>query len=150
MANYQSNRSSCGPAALRNALLALGIERTEEELSKLSGQTPDGVGARGLLKAIRAIQSDTVQLRGHAMTYRNRWEAGVGLWYWTSDQGRPFLLCVDDLDHWVTCVGHLGVHFNVVDSADNRLILHYDNAGLTARWGYPSAAEKRKYYGIVV
>ncbi len=143
---FQQNRSSCGPAALSNALEALGIHRTEDELIALSRQTPDGTSPRGIIKAIRSISDSTTPLKGLPVRWGKPEDAIVGLWWNVSEHGRPTILCVDAFEHWVVCVGKLGKRFSVVDSADNRLLLHYEPDALLRRWVGPAGG----YYGIVV
>jgi ABC-type bacteriocin/lantibiotic exporter with double-glycine peptidase domain len=144
---FQSSRSACGPAALHNALSALGVNRSEDELIQLTGQKPEGTSTQGLVKAIKHIsESVTPGLVGTTVSWRNRDDAFIGLWWYLTERGRPLILCVDSFDHWVACTGYLGYRFAVMDSADNALALYYDAAGLAARWVGP----KDKYYAIVV
>lgn len=142
---FQSNRSSCGPAALSNGLEALGLTRTEEELIRLCKQTQDGTSAQGIIKAIKAISTPEAPLKGIPFQFKDPEDAIVGLWWNVAEHGRPTILCVDNLDHWVCCVGKLGRRFCVVDSADNRLLLHYSAEQLINRW----VAENR-FYGIIL
>ena len=143
---FQSNRSSCGPAALHNALAALGLNRTEDELIALAGQTVDGTSPKGLIKALKAISSPEAPLQGVAFSTRDGEAATVGLWWNVGHLGRPVILCVDAFEHWVACVGYLGRRFQVVDSADNRLLISYTEQTLLDRWTAPNGG----YYGIIV
>ncbi len=142
---FQSNRSSCGPAALANALEALGIKRSEDELIPLTGQTPDGTDARGILKAIKAISTEAAPLRGDSI------KVGEGLawvlaWFHIAHEGRPMILCVDEEDHWVAATGHLGDRLVVIDSGGNDLVFFYDKKGLLDRW----KASDGRYYAIIL
>ena len=143
---YQSNRASCGPASLHNALAALGIKRSEDELIALSGQTPNGTSSRGIIKAIKSVSTPEAELFGTAVRWRNIQEGSVGLWYLVGERGRPVILCVDDFEHWVSCVGYLGGRFMIVDSAHNGLLLYYDKEQLNQRWEGPRGG----YHGIIV
>lgn len=143
---YQSNRASCGPASLHNALAALGITRTEDELIALCKQTADGTSSTNLRRAIAAISTEKAQLYGDAIRWPNIELAWVGLWYIVANRGRPVILCVDSFGHWVACVGYLGGRFMVVDSAEIGLVLYYTKEELDARWEGP----KGGYHGIVV
>lgn len=142
---FQSNRSSCGPAALHNALAALGIARSEEELIALTKQTPDGTSARQLLSALRTINTPDSGLKALPTRWRSGDDAVVGLWWNIKEHGRPTILCVDELEHWVCAIGVLGQRFLVADSADNRLVISYKPQELLARWG-----AEDNYYGIIV
>ena len=143
---FQSNRSSCGPAALHNALAALGITRSEEELITLTKQTPDGASARQLLKALKTINTPALGLKAIAARWRSGDDAIVGLWWNVREHGRPTILCVDAFEHWVACTGHLGKRFAVMDSADNRLAIYYTHEELLARWEGPDGG----FHAIIV
>jgi ABC-type bacteriocin/lantibiotic exporter with double-glycine peptidase domain len=143
---FQSNKSSCGPAALHNALAALGIYRSEDELIALCKQKPDGTSARGLINAIKAIASADSPLHGRGVRWRDPEDAVVGLWWTIAEQGRPVVLCVDSFEHWVACTGYLGRRFAVMDSADNRLAIYYTHEELLKRWVGPAGG----YHGVVV
>jgi len=134
MATFQSTRSSCGPASISNALESLGIKRTEAELASLCGQTADGTSPKGIIKCLKAIGNGV-----KAEVFRERRDevAVLGLWHSISERGRPFILLVDEFDHWVACVGHIGPRFVVVDSADNALVLFLSAPDLLARWVGP-------------
>lgn len=143
MAGYQTNRASCGPAALSNALEALGIARTEAELITLTGQNANGTSPRQIIRAIKAIGEGT---RGDVFKVSKPDEAVVALWHCISERGRPVILCVDEHEHWVACTGYLGQRFLVVDSAEVGLVFYYTGEELIERWEGP----KGGYYGIVV
>src|SRR5690349_22488064 len=110
---YQSRKSSCGPASLANALEAIGITRTEDELSTLSKQDATGTSSINLRKAAEAVGVDTV-----VIAEQRTETAGWALNSYVSS-GSPGLLIVDNDDHWVAVVGRLGGMFIVADPADN-------------------------------
>ena len=144
---FQSHKSSCGPAALHNALAALGINRSEDELGVLCKTTSEGgTSVRGLLGAIRSVSTTDLPLLGQALRWRKEDDAQIGLWYYIAERGRPIILCVDSFEHWVTCAGHLGTRFGVIDSSDNRMVIFYTLKELVVRWAGP----KGGYHGIVV
>src|SRR3954465_2381362 len=98
---FQSNRASCGPASLSNALATLGIHRTEEELITLCGQTPSGTSVRNLCRAIKQISTPEKPLFGDPVKWSKDNDATIGLWHYTTARGRPVILCVDSFEHWV-------------------------------------------------
>lgn len=146
MARYQSNRSSCGPASLHNALSALGIDRSEDELIALCKQDTEGTSVRNLNAAIKVISTEENPLYGEQVVWRTLEAAWVGLWFIVAQRGRPVILCVDDLGHWVACVGFLGGRFMVVDSAEIGLLFFYTKEQLGERWESP----KGSYWGVLV
>lgn len=141
---FQSTQASCGPASLRNALLALGIERSEEELSQLSGCTAtNGTPPKGLIRAITQITGAEP-----GVIYEAREDVAVLRLVEALRVGRPVILCVDRDEHWVVAFGLLGpdvVH--VADSADNELVKHYRPRDLASRW---RGVGRRPFYGILV
>lgn len=145
---FQSNQSSCGPAALRNALLCHGIIRSEDELAALSGMTPeDGTSARGLAKALAAVAKEHPRIVNTSIS-ESRDDVALLKVYFSIQQGHPVILCVDQMEHWVTAFGIMGSNvFHVADSADNEMVKHYSSGELLARW---RGVTRKPYFGIVV
>lgn len=136
----QDTEANCGPASLSNALLALGIARSQAECEVLCSATSDGVDERKMRRAIEAV--------GRAPVAISEKRPAVALLMLERflDDGRPVLLSVDDESHWVTAVARLGRRFLVADPADNELVLSLDTEGLMARW----VGLKGRYYGLAV
>jgi len=144
---FQAYKSSCGPAALCNALAALGIERTEDELTLLcKTRAETGTSLRQLLAAIKAVSTPDQRLLGEPMRWRTSDQAQVGLWYYIAERGRPVILCVDRFEHWVVATGHLGTRFAIIDSSDNRMVIYYTLGELAERWEGPNGW----YHGVIV
>ena len=144
---FQSTQASCGPAALRNALRARGVHRSEEELARLAGYRPeDGTTARGLLKALRLIAADNPDIQ--PVTFQES-RADIALLKLSHAHSRGLVVvpCVDEWSHWVVSFGTLGQIFHIADSADDEMVLHLDSEQLRARW---KGFGKCPYYGIAV
>jgi ABC-type bacteriocin/lantibiotic exporter with double-glycine peptidase domain len=138
---FQSTQSNCGPASLANALAALGIVRTEDELAVLCKTTgTEGTSTKNLHAAIRAVGRHPVIL--------NEKRAPVALLWLESwlREGRPVIMCVDSDSHWVTAVGALGSRVLVADPADNELVLTYSRGDMLKRW----MSDGGRYYAVVV
>lgn len=112
MAIYgQPNTWTCGPFALRHALLAHGVFTAPEELARVAGSTEEGgTDERQLQRAARAHRVDLLVRR--EMTRRS---ARHRLEQWLA-RGVPVLLCVDDWEHWLTAVSRDDEHVVVLDS----------------------------------
>lgn len=132
---FQSTQASCGPAALRNALRARGIERTEEELGRLAGYRPDyGTSPQGLQRALRAIATEHPDVEPAVIREADPHKA-VALLRDALSRGFVALMTVDNDEHWVVCFGLLGTErFHVADSAHDEMVLHYNPAELKTRW----------------
>ncbi len=148
MPRFQSYRADCGPSALGNALEALGIRRSHDELVTLCGTTGDGTSPLQLKRAITAMR-DSCGLVGpgemkdtHADIALLRLDAVL-------HDGRPAILLVDSWGHWVAAVGRLGRRYIIADSADLRATVHTNPADLVARWQYPGVT-RNGFYGLAV
>ena len=146
---FQSNASSCGPAALRNALLCLGITRSEQELETLSGcSAADGTSPKSVLKALRLIGQDSALGIPWGVINESREDVALLRLIFALQSGHPVIMVVDNDEHWVVAFGLLGntvVH--VVDSADSELVQHLNPSALMHRW---HGQGRKPFYGIVV
>jgi ABC-type bacteriocin/lantibiotic exporter with double-glycine peptidase domain len=125
---YQSRKSSCGPGSLANALEAIGVVRSEDELAVMTHQTTEGTSSINLRKAVESIGLEVVNISEQRASVAS-WAIGHYV-----RSGNPGLLVVDNDTHWVAVVGMLGEHFIVVDGADNELVLYYSLDALVERW----------------
>lgn len=142
----QSRKSSCGPAALKNALEAIGIERTEDELGALSKQTTEGTSQAGLERAIDAVGKGNDPIITSNRIYEQRREVAGWAISSTIRSGRPVIIVVDNCEHWVSVVGMLGESFIVADSASNDVVLYYSLEQLLDRW----ESDTGRYFGIII
>ena len=129
---YQSRKSSCGPAALANALESIGVVRTEDELGTLSKQSTEGTSSINLRKAVEAMGIEVLNV------CEQREEVAGWLLESQIRSGHPGVIVVDNDEHWVSVVGILGETYIVADSADNDLMMFYSLQSLLTRWKGPS------------
>jgi len=146
---YQRTKSSCGSAALANALECLGIRRTEDELAVLCKQTPEGTTATNLRNAIATLE-------GLRNTVIDEARADVGLLRVLQAlyEGRPVICCVatqQPWDHWAVAGGVLGFGQRIVciDSGDNDLVKTRSLDEFVNWWKGPEQA-KKPFWGVVV
>lgn len=141
----QTSQANCGPAALSNALSAIGIERSIKECEVLcSVSAAEGTSAAKLVRALSKIDG--------VSPFRideRRIDVASLLLRAALDDGRPAILLVDQWDHWVAAIGLLGSgRVLVADSADSDLVLSYTWAQLVKRWGCVEA--RRPFWGVVL
>lgn len=146
---FQRTKSSCGPAALANALECLGIRRGEEELAALCKQTPEGTDATNLRRAVGKIE-------GTRNTLIDESRADVGLLRVLQAlyEGRPVIVCVTSQspwDHWAVAAGILGFgqRITCIDSGDNDLVRTRTLDEFIEWWRGPEGA-KKPFWGVIV
>lgn len=127
----QPNEYTCGPFALKHALLALGRMVDVKELST-NAKTHwwSGTNEIQLARAARAVECDLVLERRTVAE-----DARKVLTKLLKEQ-TPVLLCVDDWSHWITVVRAEGQRFVVVDSLDEPLLSVRSWAQLRTWWRY--------------
>lgn len=146
----QGSQSSCGPSALANLLRALGLNVSEDwvtKKAKLSSHIGDPHTAQGTIEA--QIQRCLSALKiPHLASTTHDPNTAVAALRGQLILGRPALLAVDGDDHWVCAASVLGDRFGIVDSADPELVVFYGPAELAQRWA--SATDPPCFYAIVV
>jgi ABC-type bacteriocin/lantibiotic exporter with double-glycine peptidase domain len=141
----QDSQANCGPFALKNALCALGIERSAEELEKACGTSAtNGTPTKGLVKAASKIDGCDPQVIRESKSY-----VALLLLEHALRQGRPVILCFADSqgnpgEHWVAAVGVLGDRYLVADSADSELVISLGVTELEAKW------RDTRYEGVIL
>ncbi len=140
----QDTTANCGPLAVRNALKALGLERSTEELETLLGTTAtEGTPTKRLVKGLLKMEELNPRVIDESREMVAHLSLSAGL-----RSGRPTVLCVDDWTHWVAAVGTLGdSRVLVADSADSELVVSLGWQELMQRW---ASTAKRPYWGVVL
>jgi hypothetical protein len=127
----QPNDWTCGPFALKHALVALGRLADEDDIAHVANpHWWSGTDEVGLARAAREFDCEMPSIR--------RLDA---------DRARqtlvryvrshiPVLLCVDDWGHWVTVVRNEGTRFVVLDSLGEPVMNVVDWPALRKRWRY--------------
>lgn len=135
----------CGIAAVANALECLGVKRTQGQINKLlhcseERGTPEEEIIRGLLACGAAVD----EWKFPAWSSSHDW-----LDQHLIKRG-PVILCVDQYDHWVTCIGICGLRYSVFDPSLGAGYRSYDREGMKTRWKLGVANGGPTYYGIGV
>ncbi len=107
----QPNLYTCGPAALRHALLCHGAAHSIRDLALLAGTTPEGTDDAQMADAARELgyRLDHILVREPDAAYKTIREL--------LDAQTPVILCVDHYSHWVCAVKATSRHLWLADSA---------------------------------
>ena len=138
----QSRKYWCCPAAVQNALRALGRKYvTQRNIANLCGTTPEGTDTADAMRGLAALGCtyEYYESDKHLPSF---------LWLRKAIRGgKPVVMAVDNSTHWVCCYGALGASFNVFDSSRwkhlsrEHHVITLPTADLMARWkdrGRPS------------
>lgn len=130
----QDSQANCGAYAVKNALAALGIERTASELeAACKTSATHGTSSRNIVKALSKIEGCDPLLIKEKRLVVARLLLNDAL-----RRGRPVVIAWNSEepgDHWVAVVGLLGDRYLVADSADNELVVSGDDLWLADHWG---------------
>src|SRR5678815_200929 len=127
----QPNEWTCGPFALKHALLALGRMVDVKQLaSTAKTHWWSGTDEIQLARAAREFECDLVLERR-----RDPEQARKLLVTYLREQ-TPVLLCVDEWTHWITVLRAEGSRFVIVDSNDDPLLSLYTWPQLRNWWKY--------------
>lgn len=137
----QDSQANCGPYALLNALRALGIQRTAEELESACGTTmTKGTSTAKLFKAANKIEGCSCV----RINERRRDVALLKLQH-ALQNGRPVVIAWADGSHWVCAIGMLGPRYLIADAAENELVLSIEVEEVEKQW-----EDEGRYDGIIL
>ena len=139
---------SCGPAALVNAVQALGKHVSERRVRKLAGTTEGGTDEHGLMAAARSL--------GFSASPSSSADAAAAWALVRSNVlgGRPSILCIDGWGHWVTAVGIVGERVIVFDPTETVRNVQengthsFSRRELLRRWRHRT--EEEPFYAVAI
>jgi hypothetical protein len=146
MALYpQPNNWSCGPFALKHALIMLGKFVDEKRAARIAGtHWWSGTDEIKLARAARAYDCRMPIIRE-----TNPLHARRELLY-SLKRGYPALLCVDKWGHWITVVGAEKGRFIYMDSRKAPVVRYDSWRALKKRWGYYEKYKEDNFYGKIL
>lgn len=127
----QPNDWTCGPFALKHALVALGRLTDENSIANIAH--PNwwaGTNEVQLARAAHRFDCDLPLVRRHDP------ERAFGTLERFVGHNVPVLLCIDDWGHWVTVVRHEHDRFVVLDSKTDPVVKVIGRRQLHSRWRY--------------
>ncbi len=130
----QKNSYTCGPFALKYALVMLGIFKNEKDIAKFAGSTfRAGTDETGLAKAAKKFKCEMVYfhkiLPEDALQELNK----------RLEKNIPCILSVNNWGHWATVLRYDKKRYIVVDSGMERVISALTPSQLLKKWKYEEA-----------
>ncbi len=139
----QPNDYTCGPFALKHALVALGRLADEEAIAEVAHpHWWAGTDEVKLARAARHFDCDLPLVR------RTDPDRARGALVRHVSQATPVLLCVDDWGHWVTAVRHERERFVILDSRHEPVVQVMSWPQLRNRWRYFEEEEDTTFYDM--
>jgi hypothetical protein len=130
----QPNKWTCGPFALKHALIMLGTFVDELKIARIAGtHWWSGTDEIKLARAARAFYTDMKLIRRRDPEFARKALLGY------IKKNRPCIICVDQWNHWITVVnGERGRHgrYVVIDSKAAPVVNILTWPQLRRRWGY--------------
>src|SRR4029077_10892853 len=142
---YLELNSSCGSAAVVNALRVFGCKVSEARVRSAAGTDWTGTGPSGIVAALRKFG-----LTAQEFTDSNPGKA----WLWLHGaigQGRAVIVAVDASEHWVKVIGRSGERVVVFDNPGTKRNMYecgvhvLNRRQMLRRWLWGRGSE---FYGI--
>ena len=139
----QPNDYSCGPFALKHALVTLGKLADAEAISAVAApHWWAGTDEVKLAKAARHFGCDLPMVR------RTNEERAFGTLDRYIERRLPVILCVDDWGHWITVVREENERYVVLDSKDAPVVQVLTRAQLKKRWNYTEEEDMPEVFDL--
>lgn len=137
---FQSQPGKCGAASVRNALACFGRSIPDRRIRVETDENGDT--HLSLIAAIREWGFTATEYTGQSASEAFRWLKAC------LHEGRPVIICVDDLGHWICVIGILGDRVNVFDSSNT--VANMRECGVHVMSKVALKRRWRGWYGIAV
>ncbi len=142
----QETKFSCGPASIRNSLIALGYLFSERKIRELTGSDRlTGTSEKKICRAIKHLGFDH-------KTFQNKSEAAFKQRVvYNLNKGNKLILLTDHEDHWISVVDYGNKYVTVIDPEQKRVRKQITPNSLS-KWclNYNKRTGETYYYGIII
>lgn len=142
----QETKFSCGPASIRNSLIALGYLFSERRIRELTHS--DRINGTSEKRICRALK----QLGFKFKTFQNRSEAAFKQRVvYNLKKDNKLILLTDHEDHWISAVEYENKYITVIDPEQKRVRKYLTPRSL-GKWclNYNKRNSETYYYGIII
>jgi hypothetical protein len=127
----QPNSYTCGPFALKYALVMLGIFKNEREIGKAAGVTWwAGTDEIGLARAAKKYNCQMKYFR------ESRGKNALEVLNKKLKKGYPCILSVENWEHWLTVLGYQKNKYIIVDSSLDKVVNILTSSQLLKKWKF--------------
>lgn len=117
----QDDDYSCGACAILNALEAIGVKVSLEQVERLAGTTREGTDEIGIKDALDALGLESSVVAwdsANALAVRGDWFFATILR--GAAQGQPAIVYSKPREHWFAAIGAIGDRLVVFDSDNTK------------------------------
>ncbi len=143
---HQQTRFTCGPASIRNCLLALGYIYSEKKIRDYSGTDREsGTNERKIFKALKRLGFRNKEF------FNKKEKAFRQRVIYNIKKGNKLIILTDHEDHWISVVGYSRKQLEVIDPECRRNKIKLTPKELS-KWclNFNMQTRSTYYYGIVV
>ena len=142
----QETKFTCGPASIRNALLALGYIISERRIREIAG--PDlkcGTSEKKIKKTLRHLGFKFKE-------FNNKTEAAFKQRViYNLKRGNKLIILTNHEDHWISAVDYENKYITAIDTEQKRVKTQLTPKALS-KWclNFNKRNKETYYYGIIV
>ncbi len=143
---HQQTKFTCGPASIRNCLLALGFIFSERRIREIAGtDRQNGTSERKIFRALRSLGFD---FKGFSNKSESAFMQRI---IYNLKKGNKLIILTDHEDHWVSIVGYSNKKLHVIDPQEKRIKLYLTPKEMS-RWclNFSKRTHETYYYGIII
>jgi len=142
----QETKFTCGPASIRNTLLAYGFNYSERRIRELAGSDRlKGTSEKKIFKALRHLGFKFKE-------FHNRSEAAFKQRViYNLKKGNKLIILTDHEDHWVSVIEYENKYLTVIDPQQKRVRIQLTPKSF-AKWclNFNKRSKETYYYGIII
>ena len=143
---HQQTKFTCGPASIRNCLLAFGYLYSERKIRNCAGtDRHHGTSERNIFRALRILGFEYKEFFNKSeMAFRQRILSNI-------KQGNKMIILTDHEDHWISIVDYCGKKLEVIDPQEKRNKMYLTPKEIS-KWclNFDKRNKNTYYYGIII
>jgi ABC-type bacteriocin/lantibiotic exporter with double-glycine peptidase domain len=143
---HQQTKFTCGPASIRNCLLALGYIYSEKRIRYFTGTDREsGTNEKKIFRALKSLGFEYKEFFNKSeQAFRQRVIYNI-------KKGNKLIILTDHEDHWISVVDYSGRKLEVIDPERKRIRIELTPKEL-GKWclNFNKYSKITYYYGIII
>lgn len=143
---HQQTKFTCGPASIRNCLLALGFIYSEKTIRNfVKTDKVNGTNERKIVRALKILGFEHKEFQNKSeRAFRQRILSNV-------KKGNKMIILTDHEDHWISIVDYSNKKLEVIDPDQKRNKIQLTPKELS-KWclNFNKRSKETYYYGIII